>query len=104
MADAVPDRPSRERVSQLLAGWPDQDPAARDALVALVYDELHRLAHHYMRTERPGHTLQTTALVNEAYLRLVGTDPEQPWNGRGLRLPMSSAEPMLAPPAAIVSS
>jgi RNA polymerase sigma-70 factor (ECF subfamily) len=71
MPDGDSNRPSREHISQLLAGWPDQDPAARDALVALVYDELHRLAHHYMRSEHPGHTLQTTALVNEAYLRLV---------------------------------
>jgi RNA polymerase sigma factor (TIGR02999 family) len=81
MADALPDRPSREHISQLLAGWPDQDPAAREALVALIYDELHRLAHHYMRTERPGHTLQTTALVNEAYLRLVDVDRMQ-WRDR----------------------
>jgi RNA polymerase sigma factor (TIGR02999 family) len=47
----------------------DQDPGD---LVPLVYDELRRLAHHYMRAERPGHVLQTTALVNEAYLRLAG--------------------------------
>lgn len=62
---------AREHISQLLAAWTAHDPAARDALFPIVYDELHRLAHHYMRSERPGHTLQTTALVNEAYLRLV---------------------------------
>ena len=45
-----------------------------DALVLIVYDELHRLAHHYMQTERAGHTLQTPALANEAYLRLVDVD------------------------------
>ena len=69
---AVP--PPREQISQLLRAWAGRDPAARDALVPIVYDELHRLAHHYMRTERAGHTLQTTALVNEAYLRLVDVD------------------------------
>src|SRR5438093_12883379 len=55
------------------------DPS--DALVAALYDELHRLAHHYMRGERAGHTLQTTALVNEAYLRLAGLDRMQ-WRDR----------------------
>jgi RNA polymerase sigma factor (TIGR02999 family) len=49
--------------------------------VPIVYDELHRLAHHYMRTERHGHTLQTTALVNEAYLRLVDV-PRMAWRDR----------------------
>src|SRR6516162_1865144 len=51
----------------------DVDRSA-DALVTILYDELHRLAHHYMRGERAGHTLQTTAVVNEAYLRLVDID------------------------------
>jgi RNA polymerase sigma-70 factor (ECF subfamily) len=74
MLDALPDPPSREDFSQLLAGWSDRDAAAREALIAHIYSELHRLAHHYMRSERPGHTLQTTALVNEAYLRLVDVD------------------------------
>jgi eukaryotic-like serine/threonine-protein kinase len=50
------------------------DRTSPDALVSILYDELHRLAHHYMRGERPNHTLQTTAVVNEAYLRLVGID------------------------------
>ena len=58
----------------LLEGWKNRDPAARDQLVAIVYDELKRLAHHYMRNERGGHSLQTTALINEMYLRLVGLD------------------------------
>ena len=63
-----------EPVSQLLADWANHDPGARDRLVPIVYEELRRLAHHYMRAEREGHTLQTTALVNEAYLRLAGID------------------------------
>lgn len=68
------DDPSQERVSKLLADWANRDPAAREQLVPIVYEELRRLAHHYMRGERPGHTLQTTALVNEVYLRLAGID------------------------------
>lgn len=62
--------PPRE-VTQLLIDWSGGDQAAFDKLVPLVYEELRRLAHHYMSREHVGHTLQTTALVNEAYLRLV---------------------------------
>jgi RNA polymerase sigma factor (TIGR02999 family) len=69
-----PDAATRERISQLLADWANRDPAAREQLVPIVYEELRRLAHHYMRGERTGHTLQTTALVNEVYLRLAGID------------------------------
>jgi RNA polymerase sigma-70 factor, ECF subfamily len=61
-----------EDVSEILQAWSDGDPQALDRLTPIVYDELHRLARRYMRRERPGHGLQTTALVNEAYLRLVG--------------------------------
>ena len=64
-------QPSPEEVTQLLAAWGDGDRAALDRLMPLVYDELRRLARHYMGRETPGHTLQTTALVNEAYLRLA---------------------------------
>jgi RNA polymerase sigma factor (TIGR02999 family) len=64
----------REPISQLLTDWANHDPAARERLVPIVYEELRRLAHHYMRGERGGHTLQTTALVNEVYLRLAGID------------------------------
>lgn len=71
MADA-PDPPPPARVTALLQAWTDGDQSALAALVPLVEQELHRLARHYMRGERPGHTLQPTALVNEAYLRLVG--------------------------------
>src|SRR5215510_10865965 len=59
------------QVTQLLIDWSNGDKAALDKLMPLVYDELRRLARHYMRRERAGNTLQTTALVNEAYLRLV---------------------------------
>ena len=81
MTDEPSAPPAREQISQLLEAWAGQDPAAREKLVPIVYDELHRLAHHYMRTERAGHTLQTTALVNEAYLRLVDVDRMQ-WRDR----------------------
>ena len=66
----VPSSPTHE-VTQLLVAWSNGDKAALDRLMPLVYTELRRLARHYMSRERPGHTLQTTALVNEAYLRLV---------------------------------
>lgn len=62
---------SAPEVTQLLVAWGQGDQAARDLLIPLVYQELRRLAHRYMTGERPEHTLQTTALVNEAYLRLV---------------------------------
>ena len=61
-----------EGVTQLLLEWGAGDRAALDQLLPLVFDELRRLAHSYLRRERAGHTLQPTALVNEAYLRLVG--------------------------------
>jgi RNA polymerase sigma factor (TIGR02999 family) len=60
-----------KQVTQLLAAWGRGDETARDELMPLVYEELRRLAHKYIRQERPGHTLQTSALLNEAYLRLV---------------------------------
>jgi len=60
-----------EELSSLLRAWSDGDGSALERLAPIVYDELHRLARHYMRRERPGHSLQTTALVNEAYMRLV---------------------------------
>lgn len=66
----IPSSPTHE-VTQLLAAWSNGDRAALDRLMPLVYRELRRLAHHHMGRERPGHTLQTTALVNEAYMRLV---------------------------------
>jgi RNA polymerase sigma factor (TIGR02999 family) len=62
--------PSSKSVSRLLAQWHAGDDDALRAVLPLVYDELRRLAHHYMGQERDGHTLQSTALVHEAYLRL----------------------------------
>src|SRR5579884_1547100 len=58
-------------VTELLQSWSQGDRSALEKLMPLVYDELHQLARHYMSDERPDHTLQTTALVNEAYVRLV---------------------------------
>jgi len=60
-----------EGITQLLRAWGDGDQQALEKLTPLVYNELHRVAHRYMADERAGHTLQTTALVNEVYLRLV---------------------------------
>src|SRR5436189_1556500 len=72
---------SPHRVTQLLQQWSHGDAAALAELTPLVYEELRRLAHHYMGGERPNHTLQTTALVNEAYLRLADqTNPR--WQSR----------------------
>src|SRR5262245_30910996 len=62
---------SPQAVTQLLVAWNKGDQMARDELISIVYQELHRLAHHYMKRESPGHTLQTSALVNEAFLRLI---------------------------------
>ncbi len=73
--------PSPPEVTQLLFAWGNGDQAARDQLMPLVYDELHRLAHQHMNRERPGHTLQTSALVNEAFLRLVD-QREVHWQNR----------------------
>jgi RNA polymerase sigma-70 factor, ECF subfamily len=64
---------SPHQVSKLLLAWSEGEEGAREQLIPLVYEELHRLAKRYMRKERSAHTLQTSALVNEAYLRLVGT-------------------------------
>ena len=62
---------STHEVTQLLIEWSSGDRAALDKLMPLIHQELRRMAHRYMSRERPGHTLQTTALVNEAYLRLI---------------------------------
>lgn len=71
---------SPEEVTQLLAAWSDGDRSALDKLLPLVERELHRLAHRYMSHERKDHTLQTTALVNEAYLKLI--DQQVDWQNR----------------------
>jgi RNA polymerase sigma factor (TIGR02999 family) len=72
---------SQQRVTDLLTRWSHGDDAALEELTPLIYEELRRLAHHYMKGERPDHTLQTTALVNEVYLRLADqTNPD--WQSR----------------------
>jgi RNA polymerase sigma-70 factor, ECF subfamily len=68
-------------VTQLLADLQDGRPDSASQLIPLVYDELHRLAHRHMRQERPDHTLQATALVHEAYVRLVN-QPQRTWQNR----------------------
>jgi RNA polymerase sigma-70 factor (ECF subfamily) len=73
--------PGMEDVSALLRAWSDGDQGALERLTPMVHDELHRLARRYMRAERPGHSLQTTALVNEAYMRLVDYKRMQ-WQNR----------------------
>jgi RNA polymerase sigma factor (TIGR02999 family) len=76
-------------VTQLLLAWGKGDPAALEALTPVVYDELRRLARHYMGNERVGHTLQATALVNEAYMRLVDIHKVQ-WQNRAHFFAMSA--------------
>jgi len=72
---------SSQDVTQLLVAWSNGDESAFQALLPLIYDELHRLARRYMQRERRTHTLQTTALVNEAYMQLV-KQRESNWQGR----------------------
>ncbi|MFN2510886.1 MAG: sigma-70 family RNA polymerase sigma factor, partial [Pyrinomonadaceae bacterium] len=74
-------RPPSDEASQLLSDWSNGDQSALERLLPLVSEELHRLAHHYMTRERAGHTLQTTALVNEAYIRLAD-QKETRWQNR----------------------
>jgi RNA polymerase sigma factor (TIGR02999 family) len=73
--------PSEKEVTRLLVAWSNGDQAALEQLTPLVYSELHRLAHRYLGRERKGHTLQTTALVHEAYLRLID-QKEVRWQNR----------------------
>jgi RNA polymerase sigma-70 factor (ECF subfamily) len=76
-----PGTPLGGKVTEFLRAWSDGDRAALDSLTPIVYAELHRLARRYMKGERPGHSLQTTALVNEAYMRLVDYKSMQ-WQNR----------------------
>jgi RNA polymerase sigma factor (TIGR02999 family) len=71
----------RGEITALLNRWSGGDPDALQALVPIVYSELQRLANHYLQNERSGHTLQSTALVHEAFIRLVGNDA-MAWQGR----------------------
>ena len=81
--------PDNGEVSGLLRAWSDGDRGALDRLTPIVYDELRRLARRYMRGERPGHSLQTTALVNEAYIRLIDYKSMQ-WQNRAHFFAVSS--------------
>jgi RNA polymerase sigma factor (TIGR02999 family) len=73
---------SPNEITQLLVAWGNGDQAALDQLMPLVYSELHRLAHRHIKKERPGHTLQTSALLNEAFVRLVD-QRDVTWRSRG---------------------
>jgi RNA polymerase sigma factor (TIGR02999 family) len=73
--------PTTHEITFLLQAWSHGDPAALAQLLPLVYEELHRLARHYMHNERAGQVLQTTALVNEAYLRLIDASRVE-WQSR----------------------
>lgn len=75
------DESDRSQITQMLLDWSGGNQAALERLTPMVYDELHRLAHRYMNRERAGHTLQTSALVNEAFVRLVDQKNVQ-WNNR----------------------
>src|SRR5260370_23629489 len=72
--------PTSQNVTKMLLAWGEGDEAARDALIPVVYDQLRRIARQHLRRERAGHTLQTTALINEAYLKLV--EQSIPWQSR----------------------
>src|SRR5215471_848256 len=71
------------QVTQLMTAVSLGDPLATEQLLPLLYDELRRLAAQKLAQEKPGQTLDATALVHEAYLRLVGDDPDKAWTGRG---------------------
>ncbi|MBX7221064.1 MAG: sigma-70 family RNA polymerase sigma factor [Blastocatellia bacterium] len=73
--------PEPRSVTQLLVAWNSGDEQAQAELITTIYDELRRLASHYLSRERPNHTLQPTALVNEAFMRLVD-GPQVNWQGR----------------------
>jgi RNA polymerase sigma factor (TIGR02999 family) len=87
--ETLPTAPSDHAVTALLQAWGNGDLEARDRLIPLVYGQLRRRAAHYLRRERPGHTLQPTALVHEAYLRLAGQD-RTAWTGRAQFLAVAS--------------
>lgn len=74
-------KPSPREITELLLAWTNGEQAALDRLMPLVHQELHRMAHRYMRREQPGNTLQTSALVNEAYLRLIDSSRVR-WQNR----------------------
>src|SRR5262245_32323134 len=75
--------PRMGEVTRILSANEPDSPQAGERLLPLVYDELRKLAAQRLAREKPGQTLQATALVHEAYLRLIGKDPAHPWSGRG---------------------
>ncbi len=75
------EQPATHEVTELLQAWSNGDAAALERLTPIIHGELHRIAKRYMSQERPGHTLQPTALVNEAYLRLINWKTAQ-WENR----------------------
>jgi RNA polymerase sigma-70 factor, ECF subfamily len=81
--------PSQDQVTQLLDAWSNGDQTALDKLMPLVYEELRRKARYFMRAQAPGHTLQTTALIHEAFLKLV-QHPEKHWQNRAHFLAVAS--------------
>jgi RNA polymerase sigma factor (TIGR02999 family) len=89
MGESIPPRfssvwvPPMSEVTRILSGLEQGDPTAADQLLPLVYDELRKLAAQKMAQEAPGQTLQPTALVHEAYLRLLGKGEERHWDSRG---------------------
>jgi RNA polymerase sigma factor (TIGR02999 family) len=87
--DRTPTASSKGEVTGLLLAWREGDQGALDRLVPLIYSELRRLAHGYMRGERPGHSLQTTALIHEAYVRLVDA-PQMRWQNHAHFLAVSA--------------
>ncbi len=82
--------PPQSEITVLLARWRSGDSSALDELTPLVYDNLRRLASHYLASEKPGHTLSPTAVVHEAYLRLLGV--ETPYNDRAHFLAMAARQ------------
>jgi RNA polymerase sigma-70 factor (ECF subfamily) len=79
--DGATGQTAKDQVCELLRAWSGGDTSALERLTPIVYAQLHRLARRYMMNERPGHSLQTTALVNEAYMRLVGYERIE-WQNR----------------------
>jgi RNA polymerase sigma factor (TIGR02999 family) len=74
--------PAPDEITRLLRAWSSGDAAALPQLIEIVYPELHRIAARHLSRERPGHTLEPTALVGEAYVRLAGQPPGKRWEGR----------------------
>jgi RNA polymerase sigma factor (TIGR02999 family) len=83
MSNKEPGKPGSDepRITQLLAAWSEGDQTALDAIMPLVYDELHRMARRFMARQNPGHTLQPTALINEAFIKMVGNENKE-WKNR----------------------